>query len=345
MHNNGVEIKHYKVLTLPPLATPNSVYYLLDQLTGKVKTYITDKSGIPIPLIDLSGGAGNINSVTGTGVTGTPSNPKIDIETFISSQLGNQVYLSLSDDKLQVNPITSPNTSIEVNSTNSELQIQLSAAITSQINSALQPGNNISQLTNDAGYVTTTGLPNSTSILREEFEYVGGVQNFTLLNSYYQVFSVEVQGQGALSQSQYTLLSPNIVQITDTLSIGDYVVILYGRDLIISAVPYYTQSQIDNKLQVVENLNFINGIGVIDFGVSNYTSTLTISNMLITNSNIVECSFIPIQTIEKSLSDFALNRVTFNIENIIDNTSFTIRGTAINNISGSYTIKYLITKQ
>jgi hypothetical protein len=340
-----IGIKTYKKRALPTSPKPNSIYYILPVNSTAVVVYVTDVSGIPIKVIDLTGGIGNIASVTGTGVTGTSSNPRIDISSFVSAQIDNRIQLSILDGKLQVNPITSPNSSISVSATSTELQLQLSASILSQINSALQSGDNISQLTNDVGYVTATGLPNSTSILREEFEYLGGAQNFTLLNNYYQVFSVEVQGQGALSLSQYNLIAPNTIQILDTLSVGDYVVILYGRDLIISAAPYYTQAQIDNKLQVIGDISFLNGVVAIDFGAGSTSSTLTIPNITVTNSNIVGYSFIPQETVETDLNDFSLNKVTFNIENIIDNTSFTIRGTSINTISGNYTIKYLITKQ
>jgi hypothetical protein len=71
-----VEIKHFKVLQLPISCEPNSIYYLLDSLNNKVKTFITDSSGIPIPLMDLTG-MGTIQSVTGTAVTGTITNPII----------------------------------------------------------------------------------------------------------------------------------------------------------------------------------------------------------------------------------------------------------------------------
>jgi hypothetical protein len=251
MSNKGVEISHYKVLSLSGILEKNAVYYVLDQPSGKVKTYITDKEGIPIPLIDLTGGTGSINSVTGTGVTGTSSNPIVNISTFVSSQLGNQVYLSLEDGKLQVNPITSPDSSIEVNSTNTELQLQLSSAIVSQINSALQAGDNISELVNDAGYITLADVPNATSFKREEFLYTSGAQIFTLSENYYQVFSVEVQGQGALSLSQYNLISPNQVQILDTLGTNDYVVVLYGVDLLTTVAPYYTQAEVDTLLESI----------------------------------------------------------------------------------------------
>ena len=69
----------------------------------------------------------------------------------------------------------------------------------------------------------------------------------------------------------------------------------------------------------------------------------TISNASITNANVKSFSFIPIETPETSLDDFSLNGLSFSIANIIDNVSFDIIGTALNNASGNYTIKYLIT--
>jgi hypothetical protein len=50
----NLEVKHYKVLKLPDKLTPNVVYYVLDKKSGKVKTYISDLNGIPIPLLDLT---------------------------------------------------------------------------------------------------------------------------------------------------------------------------------------------------------------------------------------------------------------------------------------------------
>jgi hypothetical protein len=88
--------------------------------------------------------------------------------------------------------------------------------------------------------------------------------------------------------------------------------------------------------------NYIKGTANIDFGNESSSSILTINSALITQANINSCSFIHIETSETSLDDFILNGVSFNIENIVDNVSFDIRGTAINNASGIYTIKYLI---
>lgn len=143
------EIKHYKVLALPTVLTPNVVYYVLEPDSTRVKAYITDLSGVPIELLEVTGGV-----ITGTGVTGTLANPKVNISTFISSQLGNQIELSGLDGKLVVVPTTSPNNSINIDKTDTELRIQLSNAIQQQINEALRPGDNISNLVNDAGYIT-----------------------------------------------------------------------------------------------------------------------------------------------------------------------------------------------
>lgn len=157
MKNSNVSINHYKVLDLPTRPNKNSVYYVLDSSLNVVRGYITDLNGIPIKFIDLSG---NINSVTGTGVTGTLANPKVDIATFVSAQLGNLISLSTDDGKLVVKPITSPDGYLEITETVSELQIELSSAILNQINTALQPGDNISELVNDAGYLVSADFSN-----------------------------------------------------------------------------------------------------------------------------------------------------------------------------------------
>jgi len=95
-------------------------------------------------------------------------------------------------------------------------------------------------------YNDLNNKPSVATLLREEFVFSGG-QTFTLANNYAQVYSVEVQGQGALSTSQYTLVAPNQVTINDTLDAGDYVVIIYS-DASAGVVPYYTQAQTDALL-------------------------------------------------------------------------------------------------
>jgi hypothetical protein len=155
------EVKHYKVKKLPAKLRPNSVYYAKENSQSAVKTFITDQNGFPFPLIDLASISltGIVNSVTGTGVTGTASNPVVDISTFKSSELGNLIQISATDGKLFVKPITSPNGTINILETSSALEIELGASIKSQIESALQPGDNISELTNDVGYITVNDLP------------------------------------------------------------------------------------------------------------------------------------------------------------------------------------------
>ena len=216
-----LEVKHYKVLSLSSNLDKNAVYYLFDQNTGKVKAYITTKDGIPIPLIDLTT-IGSVLSVTGTGVSGTAQNPKVDIATFVSSQLGNQVYLSLSDGKLQVNPITSPDNSIEVTSTSSELQIQLSAAIQAQINSALQPGANISELTNDVGYLTLADIDAT------DLSYTPSATNGTVNSSTGTDAIIPLAGAlnaGLLSPSEKSDIASAIQpsELATVATTGDYV--------------------------------------------------------------------------------------------------------------------------
>lgn len=155
------EVKHYKVKSLPTQLRPNSVYYVKATSQSDVKTYITDQTGFPFPLIDLNtlSIGGIVNSLTGTGVTGTSNNPIVNISTFNSSQLGNLIELSSLDGKLFVKPITSPDGSIDIVSTSTSLEMQLGSSLQTQIQNALQSGDNISELTNDAGYITLADIP------------------------------------------------------------------------------------------------------------------------------------------------------------------------------------------
>lgn len=88
--------------------------------------------------------------------------------------------------------------------------------------------------------------------------------------------------------------------------------------------------------------SLITGSTILDFGNEEGVAIATIANTTLTNALFKGYSFLPIETPETSLDDFSLNGVSFNIENIIDNTSFDIRGTALNNASGNYTINYTI---
>ena len=119
------------------------------------------------------------------------------------------------------------------------------------INSIAQGGNNDWQT-----FLTPTDLSSSgASLIREEFTF-GLSQTFTLANNYGQVYSVEVQGQGALSTSQYTLVAPNQVTINDTLNTGDYVVVIYSN-AVTGVQPYYSQAETDALVNSVALLKSV----------------------------------------------------------------------------------------
>ena len=104
----------------------------------------------------------------------------------------------------------------------------------------------------------------------------------------------------------------------------------------------------DGKLSTVDSSTLSGGtliseIDTFDFGNENDEVVKTIVNASLTNANLKSFLAIPNETAETSVDDFKLNGVIFNIENIIDNTSFDIRAYAYNNASGIYTITYKIT--
>lgn len=88
--------------------------------------------------------------------------------------------------------------------------------------------------------------------------------------------------------------------------------------------------------------NSISGTAVLNFAIENDIAILTVANTSLTNANIKSVSFLPQETTETSLDDFSLNGVSFSVENIVNNVSFDIRGTATSSASGNYTVKYLI---
>lgn len=89
-------------------------------------------------------------------------------------------------------------------------------------------------------------------------------------------------------------------------------------------------------------LTYVSGTSILNFSDESDMIVNTISNAFLTNANIKSVVFFNQETIETSLDDFTLNGVSFNLENIIDNISFDIRGNATNNASGNYTVKYSI---
>jgi hypothetical protein len=88
--------------------------------------------------------------------------------------------------------------------------------------------------------------------------------------------------------------------------------------------------------------SYISGTALLNFGNEEDGVVVTIADIVITSTTVMSITFLPQETTETSLDDFKLNGVTFNLENIIDNTSFDIRGTASNDASGNYTVKYII---
>ena len=125
-----------------------------------------------------------------------------------------------------------------------------------------------------------------------------------------------------------------------------YVAAATGDSLLISDVSdsgNLKETTVQDILNLVPSgSTYITGTAIVDFGSENDYAITTVLNSSITNSNIKSISFTPKDTPSTSLDDFSLNGVYFNIENIIDNTSFDIRGTAINNASNNYIINYLI---
>lgn len=89
-------------------------------------------------------------------------------------------------------------------------------------------------------------------------------------------------------------------------------------------------------------VSVISAVLDVDFTNEQDEVITVVSNANLTNSNFKGFSYFPIETTTTSLDDFKLNGVIFTLENIVNNTSFTIRATALNNASGIYRIDYTI---
>ena len=133
------------------------------------------------------------------------------------------------------------------------------------------------------------------NLIREEFLFIAS-QTFTLSNNYGQVYSVEVSGQGALKESQYTLVPDNQVTINDTLDVGDYVVILYSN-AVAGLQPYYSQAEVDNLLSNKANsvLNYVEKS-------NNYTALITDDIINFTNGTYILNLFTAVGNIGKKLT-------------------------------------------
>lgn len=111
---------------------------------------------------------------------------------------------------------------------------------------------------------------------------------------------------------------------------------------------YYKSTAGNTGWILASGATSVNGTTVLNFGSESdrIVNTITVlDNPLVasvTNANLKMVSFMNTETSETSLNDFTINGVSFNIENIVDNTSFDIVGSAVNNASGNYTIQYFI---
>lgn len=92
-------------------------------------------------------------------------------------------------------------------------------------------------------------------------------------------------------------------------------------------------------------LTHITGDAEVDFGDiigGDGNASVTIPNLLITNSNIKSFSFVPKSNSDHDLDDFVAEGIIFYIQNIQDNTSFDIVASAKNSTWGKYLITYNI---
>lgn len=165
---------------------------------------------------------------------------------------------------------------------------ELGDAPINNVNSIVFEGAVVTDLGSRAVKVEISG--GGLSLIRQEFTFTSS-QIFTLLDDYSQVYSVEVQGQGALSTSQYSLLPPNQVQILDTLDASDYVVIIYSANTG-GVIPYYTQAQVDALLATlpsgaVASVNGQTGVVVLDADDISDAST---TNKFITQAGLDKLS-------------------------------------------------------
>lgn len=113
------EVKLYKTTSVSFATEPDAVFFVKGVSETVVRTYITTSDGQAIPLKDLSGGGS-----------------------------GSGIQFLVSGDS-----------SIEVTGTTTSKNIQVSSALQTLINSALQSGDSISTLINDAGYITLADVP------------------------------------------------------------------------------------------------------------------------------------------------------------------------------------------
>ena len=96
-------------------------------------------------------------------------------------------------------------------------------------------------------------------------------------------------------------------------------------------------------------LTLITGTATISFpaassGYEDEWAVTTVASATILNASIKTVAIVPLNTNSDhpDFDDFSWDGLQFNIENIIDNTSFDIRAVAANNTFGNYDVKYTI---
>jgi hypothetical protein len=95
------------------------------------------------------------------------------------------------------------------------------------------------------------------------------------------------------------------------------------------------QSSIGGVSTIVGSANF-------DFGLETDSVVVTVNDAAINSGTIKSVLFVPVETANTSLDDFLLNRLSFNIQNIVNGVSFDIVANAQNEASGIYQINFKI---
>lgn len=125
-------------------------------------------------------------------------------------------------------------------------------------------------------------------------------------------------------------------------SLADGQIAINQKDKILF-YPDETGAVLSFSFSAVGGVNVLSGTANFNFLQEYNTIVVTIASAAVTNANFKTFVPIPVESGDTSLDDFALNGLTFWVENIIDNTSFDIRAIAQNNASGTYSINYKIT--
>ena len=103
------------------------------------------------------------------------------------------------------------------------------------------------------------------------------------------------------------------------------------KALVLNTDGQIEQLQAGDTLAGAGSPSVIAATDTFDFGSLSDAVVKTITNASLTSANFNSFTVIPQETSGASLDDFKLNGVVFNIENIVDSTSFDIRATAIDN--------------